>query len=92
MKHTKGPWRVELNTCIEVWNQNTHICDLSGDHESHTEVNDLANARLIAAAPDMLEALEVALETLLEQPDLVGDADMSVRTIKSAIAKARGET
>lgn len=47
---------------------------------------------LFLTAPELLEALEVALETLLEQPELVGDADMSMRTMKAAIAKARGES
>ena len=43
-----------------------------------------ANARLIAAAPDMLEALK-----LIQNQDLVLPADREI--IKSAIAKAIGE-
>jgi hypothetical protein len=63
-KHTPGPWKVErhgmnfqdCDTDTEIWNQNTHIATINEAHGQH-EVDDQANARLIAAAPEMLDAL-----------------------------------
>lgn len=48
-----------------------------------------ANARLIAAAPEMLEALKLALQTLLElglPENLAG-----IVNVKNAVAKAEGK-
>ena len=47
-----------------------------------------ANARLIAAAPELLEALEDAVEIIDDQ--LGGDFPDSLRHFKAVIAKARG--
>ena len=63
MTHTKGPWIVErseihdsevvyINTDSGTWKQG-EVCVLYGDLDTN-----LANARLIASAPDLLEALE----------------------------------
>ena|SRR6056297_1861376 len=50
---------------------------------------DLANARLIAAAPDLLEALEYAVEALdSENPDIQLRAAINAR---AAIAKTKEE-
>lgn len=51
-KHTPGPWRVD-NHC-DVAAQDRHVAtpSLYGDG------SDEANARLIAAAPDLLQGLE----------------------------------
>lgn len=71
MKHTKGEWKVknlfqlgvkdvnkkgiyEDNNQIAVVNYSTHF----NKEEAQ------ANAKLIAAAPDLLEACEIALEVL----------------------------
>lgn len=54
-----------------------------------------ANARLIAAAPDLLEALEFALPYIEDDAAVQGiDPDEDEATIKAraAIAKAKGKT
>ena len=58
--HTPGPWRAELQTSITkgatVWSSGgMQIC------ETGYAGFDQANARLIAAAPDMLAAIQGAL-------------------------------
>lgn len=70
MKHTKGPWQV--SGCRFKWRQSHHdqmldshavgpdsdpVCLVFyGDKGQHQE--QLSNARLIAAAPELLEALQ----------------------------------
>lgn len=50
----------------------------------------MADARLIAAAPDLLEALEGVEPYLEEDPDYTDDYNERVRAVRAAIAKARG--
>ena len=92
MKHTKGPWVVErstiydsevvyINTNTGTWKQG-EICVLYGNLDTN-----LANARLIAAAPDLLEALTALVDRCYMNdrfPDLTGPAE-------EAIQKARGQ-
>lgn len=58
-EHTPGPW--ETNTLYsKVITPTKEICDVSvnANEEGFTYDEWRANARLIAAAPDLLEALE----------------------------------
>ena len=83
--HTPGPWRV-----IEPPEEKFRPYKVQMGKEGgfmvpcFTSNQSKRNARLIAAAPDMLEALEYLLTRL----DDVGDE----RIAQEAIAKARGET
>ena len=93
MKNTPGPWRLVLRKdnerCFDVVAQSTisltphdfYVCHLfvHTDREDESE----ANARLIAAAPDMLEALEFILAQWPENTDLLKRA-----VVEQAIAKA----
>lgn len=89
-KHTPGPW-IQVGHWVEHPNEKIPdicTCDLQAighGHLKRTEAETIANARLIAAAPDMLEALK-----LIQNQDLVLPADREI--IKSAIAKATGES
>lgn len=94
-KYTKGPWKVDGKTELCI----TNVDDLSrfigsasimgnkdNCKESYEEAK--ANARLMAAAPDLLEALEeIASWTMRFQ---VKDHPIA-RMAQNAIAKARGE-
>ncbi len=52
-KFTPGPWHVEG---FEICGHGAeYICDLGNDYESNE--NHVADAKLIAAAPELLEAL-----------------------------------
>jgi len=96
--HTAGPWRIELlrhklgpNTGMvsetlirpvaEGTNAIARVLNWIG-----TEKQDVANARLIAAAPELLEALKKAVAVLDE--DDSGPADEFVSELRAAIAKA----
>lgn len=100
-KHTPGPWEYEKEhrDCFSHTSGHytapvefTTIFMDDGnelDGENRAEVhgpNQEANARLIAAAPDMLEALKLAKD-IIGHPD-----DPFTVLIESTIAKAEGRT
>lgn len=96
-KHTPGPWVAQIDKHIKrgrkplprmalvmVGGGQAIDCTYSGvDFEESA-----ANARLIAAAPEMLEALKAALG-FLEDEGVLGDLPDEMR---AAIAKAEGRT
>ncbi len=64
MKHTPGPWTVDVppSSCLTTrfvsGPEGEHICKVGHmDWTSGSLHSDIANARLIAAAPEMAEAL-----------------------------------
>ena len=101
-KHTSGPWSIGNANLKEEAEVGIHgpgpygfvICDMSAD--GYDEDTQKANARLIAAAPDLLDALEamvfgagaVAVHHEGERKAL----QMAVDIALAAIAKARGES
>jgi hypothetical protein len=92
-KHTPGPWRVGKggpNGCPTVGTEKGLMVAMVSHGNSHPTQ---ANARLIAAAPDLLEALEWALDAW-DTHNRTGDpmqGDWESDAI-AAIAKAKGET
>ena len=94
MEHTKGPWKSGGGTIYAPWPEREGdriIADLLTHHGDNGLTNDevTANAKLIAASPDMLEALEeIAGDSLAaSDPQLVVDA-MRI-TATAAIEAAR---
>jgi len=74
-----------------------HVGQIEGRRVDRSTAN--ANATLIAAAPDMAEALEAALAVFMAEADeALGSPAQAARrvtakrAIRSALAKARGET
>jgi hypothetical protein len=64
-KHTKGPWNTgALMTRVEVlpngWRMPMCIADCGAKHGPESESERVANARLIAAAPDLAAAHDVS--------------------------------
>ena len=81
MTHTKGPWSVRMPT--EFLNQAAIEPCIGCVYGAGEELQ--ANANLIAAAPELLEALEVIIE------DLEEGAKPRMKLARAAIAKAKGE-
>lgn len=80
-KHTPGPWAPSDETCNYVWSGDTCVARMAETDEKE------ANARLIAAAPELLEALRrVAMNGSVSQ--IISKADRDY--MDAAIAKARG--
>lgn len=79
-KHTPGPWRIhsdyiESDTGYEV-------CQVKTNHPRNADTQ-AANARLIAAAPDLLKACQSA-----ERHGLL--PEFTCDKLRAAIAKATG--
>jgi hypothetical protein len=92
MSHTPGPWLTTEST--EHWGRvNVTIQaaftanDIATAWQGNTETN-RANARLIAAAPELLDALEL----ISTATDRGFGIDYAKGCARAAIAKARGET
>lgn len=102
MPHTPGPWNVK------EWRGDTLVyhADYIGSNPTHTHVayvcgdeNALScNARLISAAPDILEALRIAHDTMklwdgiAERHGLgTKSLSMAIEKAQQAIAKSTGE-
>ena len=61
-KHTKGPWDTgAIMTTVEIWPDGwrmpMRLADCDDSHGPKSMDEKVANARLIAAAPDLAEAL-----------------------------------
>lgn len=90
--HTPGPW-VSRNNMVfggkKCICSNVNAASPTPQNIAEDVAMSIANARLIAAAPELLEALEKAVEPL-EMYKCYGwpDYDGVIRQIKSAIAKA----
>ncbi len=93
--HTQGPWATYVDSAHDGW-----IADAEGNLIACAVRNEnmQANARLIAAAPDLLAALETALPWLTKA-DIDGAFDgcalplggrKAWEQIERAIAKAKG--
>lgn len=107
-KFTPGPWYIvcppwDKTGCVVATDEDPHgakiICD-TGEMawQDHTQADIReweANARLIAAAPDLLAACEAFVKWIeypymTDEDDSLGEA--ANRAIYAAIAKAKGKT
>jgi len=91
-KHTQGEWQVVFNGNAAYigapGDRNRTVARIEFDAALFDE-EDAANARLIAAAPGMLEALEAYLNYY---GDAMNDEESAIKErAQSAINKARGE-
>ncbi|CUI82783.1 Uncharacterised protein [Achromobacter xylosoxidans] len=103
--HTPGPWTLETVRTVSGFCHKVgpfparreggdprHAC-LYSDYPSESNPADqelLANARLIAAAPELLEALEWALRAMEARNPLWAEGERFIAA-RAAIAKAKGE-
>jgi len=77
-EHTPGPWTVD-RLCIQAPDGNVALVNLARASD--------ADARLIAAAPDLLEACQMVWKMAVAwEPLTPGD----IAEVKAAIAKAQG--
>lgn len=105
VKHTPGPWTLETvrtssGLCHKIgpfpWKtgKENHAC-IYDDYPSHGSDGTpelLANAHLIAAAPEMLEALIRALNYIENTEGEFGSILSSGEACRAAIEKAEGRS
>ena len=95
-RFTPGPWTVDMASRHFMWTdsisisngEHGHICHLTRGYEGdeHGGCPSWANARLIAAAPELYDALDAIMRDAPEirlKPDLIVAA-------RAALAKAEG--
>ena len=93
-KHTPGPWHIKdvcgdrVDVGYNAEPTSTDFVASCGYQDGKKDGECTANARLIAAAPDMLEALEAMVN-----PGHPGPPNLEqVVAARAAIAKARGQS
>lgn len=102
MSHTPGPWKAEEyldhndNPCVAVMGSDGEMVYV----ETHATAEDRANARLVSAAPELREALELVMTKVDKfkrnhNGDMDGDFPECMhdwaRKAYAALTKARGE-
>ena len=86
-KHTPSPWKIKQKfgaVYAVIKNEDDWICDVC------VSDNDESNACLIAAAPELLEALNKMLDSFCDPDCGEFDCKLAVKDAKVAIAKATG--
>lgn len=97
-QHTPGPWAADFtSSAVRVSApEGSWICKINWYSQLRKAMRDEAeaNARLIAAAPDLLAALEVAHHALSHPTDGWKDEveNKALPIVSAAIAKTRGRT
>ena len=95
-EHTKGPWRIGTpgpNGCFTIGTNNGLMTAMIAHSVNYPNQKEeaIANANLIAAAPDMLEALEFFIKNWKgSETDWFTQCYEVERLIEAAIAKAKG--
>lgn len=88
MAHTPGPWKVSMGS-THVGGPKSGICKFESIHGMYQ--NHEANARLIAAAPELLEGLKGLLQ-VIETDQLVPESVSYMQEARKAVAKAEGRS
>jgi hypothetical protein len=99
MKHTPGPWKYALavvNNAPNIYVVTTGKWGAANIAQCSEDSGE-ANARLIAAAPDLLAALDALYSYCHGNVPFFGDAEdreqrAVVDQVEAAIARAKGET
>lgn len=90
VKHTPGPWHVELKTHILDANRTliANVCDRYDGTNNNFLSSAEANARLIAAAPELLEALRDLVDVMTGR---MNGETVALHNALVTITKATGE-
>lgn len=96
----KAPWWVDMDSIDKQWRDSVSIKDAEGGHVAHLTRGyegdegeggpSLANARLIAAAPDMLAMLQQIYEFAVTDSASVFSMILIQKMCHAAIEKATG--
>jgi hypothetical protein len=108
-QHTPGPWTQGDDNPLNIYGRYSNVAKVDGTHATgaRTEEEALANARLIASAPELLAALQYAEAVLANLRDVqrwdhpsnidpygpnhIDEAVDAIDSIRDAIAAATQE-
>ena len=98
MKHTTGPWVIDWNVArLDIFSSEAKVLVASLRRSALSEDIDeaaRANARLIAAAPEMYEAI-AAIATAMNlgyiPNEILSEGSPILEGLRAAIAKAEGK-
>jgi hypothetical protein len=102
--HTEGPWfckfddfdeELHITSAVLEASNMVEICRVGVGFDQPFEAEQQANARLIAAAPELLAALKAAhaaLDSIYETEGLITEERATLARIEAAIAKAEGRS
>ena len=91
-EHTPGPWQIDQDDVrrgvfhLYAWDRD--LLERRIADPDIYDARDNANARLIAAAPELLEACETTLANLAPA---YASEHLVIKRLRAAIAKARGQ-
>ncbi len=91
--HTQGPWSVEpqYDTQFPISGPDSNGLRFLVGKTTNVTPTDAANARLIAAAPDMLEALQAVTPLMIPGMNWTDETGQLIkRMVLTAITKATG--
>ncbi len=95
MKHTSGPWESRTTGMIATINGNIRFIAKIDEHPNEGET-DIANALLIAAAPEILKSLKQTVSSLEYWFKRYGDPEginsLMMQNARAAITAAEGGT
>lgn len=88
-KHTPGPWKVSGHMVRTECETSWPVASCCYGTAAQSD----ANARLIAAAPELLAACDAMLNAIADNTDIGFDVDLNeaMRAARAAIVKAKGE-
>ena len=97
MSHTPGPWQVQRRDMSIRDSKNRPVAGAIAHDGTDVSRQAEDNANLIAAAPELLEALKVARKWMTEprerEPNYIfREHDEAVEFVDAAIAKAEGKS
>jgi hypothetical protein len=84
-KHTPAPWTVNPKAKTNIRHGNLTIANCSSTHDGSREEEEIANAKLIAASPELLKALEELMKVYERNGQLLS---FDVNIARNAIKKA----
>jgi len=89
-KHTPGPWQVRQNDCVYARGRLIADCEVTAYDKRPAPPNhqDTVNAKLVAAAPDLLEALQRLQMATLGYTHRNEIVQTALDSAQAAIAKA----
>lgn len=94
MATTPGPWRVDPDDATSVLASDDRVTIVACVTGASSNPVAVADAHLIAAAPDLLAACYDALGTLMHEPQIADRAlwplPQTLKRLREAIAKAEG--